>query len=849
MTKSSRYKLELQRGTGLIEVLVAILVLAVGMLAMSKMHGILIRDGGTANNRAIAVSLAQEKLDDLRGFKWINAASSGGEGCGNGIFCYSEIATNAGGFEYSVATTPPCSTAQAAGNLRLSSGLVEIKDLTPPANPSCKVLFTANRTWTVVDNVGFKLVTVTVTWTDQNGNGSEVLQSAIVADDANITAFGAGGAGAALPGPKVAYTAGQAPDAVAISIGGGKSTETSKPLPEVFSNGNSISVTLPQVVYQGDTSKTLVSQEEFSTVSCSCSLLAKEVRGSTPYRSIWNSTTGALEIEKGVDNISKPVGYPSDINNASFRWDPTKTIQSPLCTACCRDHHDTADEATFRPYAELSEFSVSSDLSGDHKHYLNNGSGAAASVGQDYAESCRMKRIDGYWRVVPDWYLIGLTTIPCDYFSPGSAGCPPASADAGRLTTYKDALRTLLSNFVYYIGINQAIDTSTAKMPEFTGTFGPLVGTGDSDALMLTIGGSRQLIARGIYADVIFKPRGTAPRTVDATYYGKISGLATGITSTNENLLSYLQFYDTNLTMLARWTPTSVSDAGNNPSGSCTANTPDSDPVCVTNQPIKVITSGSAGYYDNFYTRGKLIGKLSGSNLVTATVPSGNVGLTNGISIDTSSSSTRQASVLAKIGGTGGINGTVARANETVDLSKISISATNGVVCVKDNAASLTSSSTSLAYSCTIPSSWSGPSTLTFTSSTNTTNPITFGLVGAATRLYPGTITFSSAGQQALFVAYGSVVTIGGQIKETHTGNGANADASKVTVFATGGTCTRKKSGSVYTYSCTVPSNTNVTLSATTTESGASLSFAHATTYTSILSDDLSQDITATVAH
>ena len=69
------------------------------MLGISKLNTLLIRDGGTANNRAIAVSLAQEKLDDLRGFKWLNPASSYGENCGVGVFCFSEIATNEGGYE------------------------------------------------------------------------------------------------------------------------------------------------------------------------------------------------------------------------------------------------------------------------------------------------------------------------------------------------------------------------------------------------------------------------------------------------------------------------------------------------------------------------------------------------------------------------------------------------------------------------------------------------------------------------------------------------------------------------------------------------------------------------------
>ena len=57
-----------QKGIGLLEVLIAVVVLAVGIMALSKFQGGLLRSGSDAKARTIATNLAQERMETLRTF-------------------------------------------------------------------------------------------------------------------------------------------------------------------------------------------------------------------------------------------------------------------------------------------------------------------------------------------------------------------------------------------------------------------------------------------------------------------------------------------------------------------------------------------------------------------------------------------------------------------------------------------------------------------------------------------------------------------------------------------------------------------------------------------------------------
>ncbi len=63
-------------GFGLIEVLITLIVLAVGLVALAKFQGTAIESGSLAKARTVATHLAQQKLDDLRNYACLTEADA-----------------------------------------------------------------------------------------------------------------------------------------------------------------------------------------------------------------------------------------------------------------------------------------------------------------------------------------------------------------------------------------------------------------------------------------------------------------------------------------------------------------------------------------------------------------------------------------------------------------------------------------------------------------------------------------------------------------------------------------------------------------------------------------------------
>lgn len=131
------FKMNQQSGVSLIEVLIALVVLAGGIVALIKFQAHLSQNRGIINQQSEAVQIAESKLEELRHF--------------------------------SVLTTTPGATAY--------------DDISGGSTNVAGVSATYSLSWTVTDNTDppHKVIVVTVSWTDPAGSAQSVMLTTIVA--------------------------------------------------------------------------------------------------------------------------------------------------------------------------------------------------------------------------------------------------------------------------------------------------------------------------------------------------------------------------------------------------------------------------------------------------------------------------------------------------------------------------------------------------------------------------------------------------------------------------------------------------------------------------------------------
>jgi len=361
-----------QRGFTLIEVMIAAIVLAVGLLGLAKFQAELTRSASATKERTVALALAEKKVEDLRAFsqknKPVDAAGNDinwSAGDTTGVMAYEYIADNEGG-----RLIPGAQAAyknDSGEQLTLSWAL----EAAPIANA--------------------QEVVINVAWTDQENETHTVqLTEIISATNPGVSSPVDGETGQTFDDPQIIYNPGIAPEVVNIDVdtGGGLKKETSKPLPDVFHSGAYNKVTFDVVTYNVNNSNEVVRRESFVNVSCLCS--ASSGNSLTPAYTVFENGSETIHDVEGT-LVSKNTGIVA--NNQ----------QPAECVACCRDHTDPTTLPTDGAGATISYGTTNYD---------------AAS---DYPEACRMKYVNGKLRVYQDWSLKTVTVMPDTYVIDGAA--------------------------------------------------------------------------------------------------------------------------------------------------------------------------------------------------------------------------------------------------------------------------------------------------------------------------------------------------------------------------------------------------------------------------------------------
>lgn len=532
-----------QAGFGLIEILITLVVLGVGLIAIANLQGKLFQNSADARDKVAAVNLAQKKLEDLRNFSQLQAGAD---------FGYAEIDDNSGGMKD-------------AEGLLLPSGNYQIGNTT--FNLSWTVAgqsYGSDNQPAVVDNTAtpnIKRVTVRVTWNGLDGPG----EAEIIGNISSLTPSSAALTMSEIPdrqGPIVPYVPGAAPDYVPIDISDTSKKESSTPDPTVSQKGEYTLTTFDEVTY--DTKKHTQRRDEYVTANCVCKQ-AGTGDGYEPTLEVYDSDSETVITLVG-EEVSKRVGVPAD--NQQF----------DLCTACCRDHHDSASSTykydPFRPGAAAAG-------GGDHDHYYPDKDGVlqlANGAGDLYLEACRFKRVDGHLRVMPDWHLASLQVMPAMF----------VGTNTGDYASY---VQQFVEDYVKGInhGSNYPVDYAAPETVFPNEPVEQAMGVGQTD----------QFIARGVYLDYM-----------DASLVAEIKKRI----GAGEYYLDIVPFHEVNLTKFATWSV--VTDPETNTA---------SDLATVTNEALK---DGGAN------NRGFLTAQKVGTAYVQAVIENDNTGLTDTAEID-----------------------------------------------------------------------------------------------------------------------------------------------------------------------------------------------------------------------
>lgn len=502
-----------QRGIGVIEVMVAAVIFALGIVALIQLQGVFFKNSSAALARSMAATLAEEKLEDLRSFD---------DGT---TFSYLDIDDNAGG-EVS-------SGVQTIGNTEFTltwdvTGFYYNAGVLTSIAPSDT-------------DVEHKSVEISVAWLDTDGTPQTYTLDALINSNAGtsggLLANSTGGSGEK---PVIPHTELAAPDVLRVKVKSpppesydGTTAEwnalsaddkakeyaklgrcnvatygaTEAPDPDLNNNPtlDNVIVRFTSSKYQKfnacsfdydndqiDTSSISnttelikLVDEEFVTINCSCTL-----------------TASASGYDQSGASVAKALsGTKTGASNQ----------QDEFCDLCCRDHHEnttgdylcasgTNPENCLDPWRT----DASNYTSGDHKHYLDSNLSAAVGIGDTYSEVCRIKRVDGFYRVIPDWRMIAHNVL--------------VESDFGASTA--------TASYESYLGaqINQALQGNAVTNWTYASAAVPLNG--------------EQMMSRSIYLDYL-----TAAEIADAA----------PATSGDEVDIN-VNFYEYKTTQLGDWT-------------------------------------------------------------------------------------------------------------------------------------------------------------------------------------------------------------------------------------------------------------------------------------------------------
>lgn len=486
------------RGFSLIEVMVAVVVLATGLLAMAALQSALARNSADAKARTAVMAALTSRMSQIRqqppaaGKTWTTADA-----------WVSAAAVQAGTTNLQVVETVTQWNWDGTGFVT-----------TAVADPAAT----------------FIRATLQANWTGASGSKTLNLSS-----DISGQIYGEGGG---YPAPDANSSASKYPivrqanpsntPGVIPLVSGDQATAASNPQPiKVGSTNNRLVGTAFDVlnyIPEGSTAK-IIKRFQTEVVKCRCKYGAGggySVAGEPQWPTVWDGNT-----YKTYNGTGSPEGVAANAGQDSAYV----SQQSSECTECCRDQHDNAGNTTL-------ESRYDPEGTGG-KYNLVSGALTPVSSGS-YVAACRVVKMDGIWKTAADMYArnFGMLETETDALT-GRAAATGLPTDAAK-NAYTTFVKDYLSQYTGATAVGPS--NGQAKFDEPARNLNvptkiTIPAPSDTD--------ERYLHTRGLYVDYL----GASARKAvgDA-----ISSCPTA-TPLAECILPVLPFTTINLTEMSRW--------------------------------------------------------------------------------------------------------------------------------------------------------------------------------------------------------------------------------------------------------------------------------------------------------
>lgn len=531
-------------GFSLIEVMIAVVVLAFGLISLAALQGRLFQSGAEAKARGAATAIAQQALEDARSFAFVTPPVNADGSITYTGTTYAGLTTgnpqtvSSGGVNYTVTRT--------VTRYRYSSGDGKFVANTADAY-----------------NAGvpeFKQMSIDVAWAGADGTTksiklTESVAAVAPADAARLRKQPDDGLG----GPKVYIARPSDPRILPVALGDDQDAASSNPKPNQIIQDVAAATTFSVMTYSGAGDSVLLGRKlDVAAVSCLCQAGPSAGPTNPVFEPVvWNGRQQAYLEPRVLMTSSIKTGVPdSKLANTEIKQ---------MCTVCCRDHHETAARNPRPdPWRVLTDAERSSGS--EHYGYASQNStrfdlsrllGFGSTGVSSYLDSCQLIRVGGVLRLGTDARQVNLLATPLKATTSTTPLTDPYDVTNFK-ANYGNFVRTQIASNISQVSGNGGFPhfivppDSSLRLQSTTTPPSPIPMSDTSPV--------KQLVAFGLYMDYISEDTldiydcvANPSRTGDSN----CKGLALQSSATLEQrqlaAMARLPFYAVNVANLGEW--------------------------------------------------------------------------------------------------------------------------------------------------------------------------------------------------------------------------------------------------------------------------------------------------------